>query len=890
MESKEKGLPAGQDLIHIDLTSVATYEDRAKLSVSTGSSSEDEQIRQSGESVGTLHWLIFTGDVKALHTSVLNDFAQADPQIIALNTAVLEEFKAFLQDVHERQVQQGTTISDLQYSLSSGVDKVAKDLTLDELAELKMRQLSPDLDVTSFDKMNSVTYSAIMLRDSRSELGRGIGHLANDRNTLEFLLKLCRKYFASTKAPQPFLSHQDANGDTPLHFHCRAGNEEVVQLMLNGSQADYEGTKLVVGHIATEAHNLDGETAIFDALRSKKLKTIKALLKHGVTLEERSEMGNSPLHIAAEYGVGNYIQTCLVGFEKLLETEGENEDQYAEIKIDSITRLQNGEGLTPLDLAIIEGEIDTVNELLHNTSYMDLEEQFEKHHRKVPLMHYALAHTDKKHLDIAALLHSYDVYMINKMDQSARETATFWVNATDKIHRNNALHVAAQKGNYLATVWLLSLTKEVNGVEKPIVDTTKTNSCDKIPLHLACENGMSLVAQSLYQAYFPSITRTTEQHKNPLELACYEGHSHVVGQLALEMPASTNHILLADGKQREQIGFQELLRHNVDIAQSPMQIAASEGRASVISSLFNAMIAKVFLKDPVEYPPSLSPLELAHHFNKPQAAKTYLAHEFAYHSIIKSIENFGCTNSATGESSTGEDNIRSALIHYGQAQWCGKTPNQFFEQEQKRLEHLIEDGLLPDGDVDDSGSLNSSGEFAVADDSDSFMDHCELVKGYQPALKKELARLTNRFDRLSFKEQLDRVMIMVKLQAILSVVNDVYLSKEKRAQFISEQYQSMKGLLKSETTKDAVKMICLIALGIIGGVAIGVTIAGVVAAFAAAPTALYIVACAISCGGGAALSYFGLFKGRKAHRQLNQLTLKQLEQNEPTISVNYTTL
>ncbi len=93
---------------------------------------------------------------------------------------------------------------------------------------------------------------------------------------------------------------QDEKGETPLFYAVRAGQMDIVRLLLKG-----DGQKLI------NHKNHNRYTPLHVALLSGKVKTAKILIEHKADLHLKNSYGNTPLNVAAFEGHAEIIELIL---------------------------------------------------------------------------------------------------------------------------------------------------------------------------------------------------------------------------------------------------------------------------------------------------------------------------------------------------------------------------------------------------------------------------------------------------------------------------------------------------------------------------------------------------------------------------------------------------
>ena len=140
-------------------------------------------------------------------------------------------------------------------------------------------------------------------------------------------------------------------GWTPFHYACEKGNLELVKYLYahgaNPLESDDEGkppikyTKSdeIIQYLESECGSMpdDFEPDIFEACRSGKLSSVAYLIRSGTDIEQSTDLGNRPLHLAVNYGKVDIV--------RFLVNQGAKKD------------VKNFNGETPYDLAWRNEEI-----------------------------------------------------------------------------------------------------------------------------------------------------------------------------------------------------------------------------------------------------------------------------------------------------------------------------------------------------------------------------------------------------------------------------------------------------------------------------------------------------------------------------------------------------
>ena len=129
---------------------------------------------------------------------------------------------------------------------------------------------------------------------------------------------------------------KDDDGRTPLHRAASSGTSAVIQALLDAG-ADIEAKSNEIDDPPVFSSHMRGETPLHKAARNPNddLAVFEALLHAGADINAKNDLGETPLHTAAEWGTWAMIQALL--------------DAGADINAKTV------DGKTPLDLAKDEG-------------------------------------------------------------------------------------------------------------------------------------------------------------------------------------------------------------------------------------------------------------------------------------------------------------------------------------------------------------------------------------------------------------------------------------------------------------------------------------------------------------------------------------------------------
>ena len=306
-------------------------------------------------------------------------------------------------------------------------------------------------------------------------------HLASISGNIGSLLSYLRQH------PGIDVDIRDEEGDTALLCASGSGNVAMVTALLEHGADPLDG-----------CHD-DHECAIHRAASKGHVAILEVLLKDGVDINMTDHYGNTALSKAVAEN-----QEDAVKF--LLDSEAECEDC-------------NEEGLTPLDIAVINGHADIVEVLLEHGASIAQEGQCET------ALHFAADREDG--LILSLLLKWCTAEDINATDESCQ----------------TPLHRACLVPDSPAIGLLLDYD----------VDPNVKDKCGLTPLHLVAEQGNAGGAELLL-SHGADVHATDNMQKTPLALAAMQGRMFFCGGSSNLDPNSHEEIvkvLLEDGADLE---------------------------------------------------------------------------------------------------------------------------------------------------------------------------------------------------------------------------------------------------------------------------------------------------------------------------------------------------
>jgi len=133
------------------------------------------------------------------------------------------------------------------------------------------------------------------------------------------------------QCPSAEINKQDHKGNTPLHYACLEGQEELVQLLLDNNAA-------------VDSQNFVGETALFLAASYGRDGVVMMLLEHGANASISTIDGVSPVHMASANGLCSTLEVLY--------------------RYGSFMNIQDDCGDTPLHYAVREGQLKVCDQLV----------------------------------------------------------------------------------------------------------------------------------------------------------------------------------------------------------------------------------------------------------------------------------------------------------------------------------------------------------------------------------------------------------------------------------------------------------------------------------------------------------------------------------------------
>jgi ankyrin repeat protein len=364
------------------------------------------------------------------------------------------------------------------------------------------------------------------------------------------LCKLLLKYSAD-------VNMQDKDGNTPLHWAVRKGNESLLLLMLeNGA-----GTSVIVrlllengASTSVNVQNTDGQTPLHLAVLIRNESVVRLLLANGADVNVPNKNGSTPMHNAASTTNESVVRLLLQSGADLNVPDkyyGETPLHKAvEFSNESVVRLllqsganvkaQDKNGKTPLHRAALIGDKSVVRLLLENGARVDVQNES----GDTPLSFAVI--TGYKSVTRLLLESGADVNVQNKNGETPLHRALklgsksvvclLLEHGADVTVQNKdgetPLHWVANKNNKALWGRLSSEYSEQLDIKPPGTDGTH--------LHSAVSEGNESMARLLLEnGASTSIKMQNTDGKTPLHLAASSGNESVV-RLLLEYDASTS--------------------------------------------------------------------------------------------------------------------------------------------------------------------------------------------------------------------------------------------------------------------------------------------------------------------------------------------------------------
>jgi ankyrin repeat protein len=271
------------------------------------------------------------------------------------------------------------------------------------------------------------------------------------------------------------------------------------------------------------------------------------LLQEGADVNSLGRDGIAPLHCAAMNGKAEMLQLLL--------------EAGANIEILDISRK------TALHWAALRGQESIVNVLLQQGAHVTARD----HHGRTPVHLAALSNSTET---VRFLLTNSNLLLQSK----------------DRVGRT-PLHLAASNGHEKVVQMLV----ETLGVDKEARDNQ-----DRTPLHLAAMYGHEKVVQMLVETLGANKEARDEHDRTPLHLAAMYGHEKVVQMLVETLGANKealdNYGLGLTAQLRAAEGGRKM-------GQTPLHLAASNGRGKVVQMLVETLGADKEARDKYEQTP-----------------------------------------------------------------------------------------------------------------------------------------------------------------------------------------------------------------------------------------------------------------------------------------------
>ncbi|XP_065652433.1 ankyrin-2 isoform X6 [Hydra vulgaris] len=360
----------------------------------------------------------------------------------------------------------------------------------------------------------------------------------------------------------------------PIHVASKHGEVGVLAALIEG------GAKLSV---VTK----DGLSPLHCAAREGHSHCVELLLVHGVTITAKTRNGLTALHMASQ---GNHVQSA----QHILAHGAHIDDSTID-------------GVTPLHTTAHYGHVATCKLLIEKGADID-----KRAHNGYTALHIAAKRNQES---IVQLLLKYKVMVEEKNNNG-----------------QTALHVAAFFGHANIVLLLLQEGAAIEAV------TTR----EETVLHIACRASQIQIARLLLRNG-ANVNVKSKDEETPLHNACRQGNALLVN-LLLDFHADPNatnkegatclHLSSRDGAEKV---VESLLDHNADVnvvskkGFSPLHEAAKKGNLNILRML----LERKPIIDVKQFKNGLTPLHLACHYDKPDAALKLLDSGADLHAVAK---------------------------------------------------------------------------------------------------------------------------------------------------------------------------------------------------------------------------------------------------------------
>ncbi|CAM9206215.1 unnamed protein product [Ectocarpus sp. 12 AP-2014] len=393
----------------------------------------------------------------------------------------------------------------------------------------------------------------------------------------------------------------DESGDTPLHIATSQGYDSILALLLlqKAGVDVLDGKGRTPLHLAAECGSLAAVEALVSANADLTLRfgdedrsamdcavcfghveIMRALIQHGVSVNDAGASGMTPLHIAADRALLPAIQMLVeaganVGAEEqgkctplhLAARSASADAVVALLRQGADTNKLNGDGLSSLHMAAKDNAAATVHALLAGGAQPNLRASKDDN-AGLTALHMAVSNKNAGVID-ALVEAGADV------DVQGGETC------------ETPLHLGTKLGSSEAVASLLKLEADAN----------KLNDGQYSALHLAAESGSATIVHVLLATGAQPNLRGGEDRKTALDLAAVGGHVEAatalvqhraslnatdkLGRAALHSAASNNHVAVIDVLVAAGARFDVRDQQGL----TPLHAASDEGCAEAIATL-----------------------------------------------------------------------------------------------------------------------------------------------------------------------------------------------------------------------------------------------------------------------------------------------------------------
>ncbi|CAK9293553.1 unnamed protein product [Gordionus sp. m RMFG-2023] len=387
--------------------------------------------------------------------------------------------------------------------------------------------------------------------------------------------------------------------ETPLHYCAKAGDERILQLML---QMAPKGKLLNI----VNQEDINSWTPLLVASESGNIEIVKLLLQNHARVDIFDEQGKAALHLACENGHSDVVDELMankayvnikskLGITPLHLAALNGYDQLCATLIKKYGASIMSFSLnkkTPLHLAAQAGQVAVCDELLKlggrpnlfdTTGHAPIHLAAENNHPNVvklfllnkPILVKLATQAGNTCAHIAAIKGSIDV--IRELMKFDLKVVTEYRN---KDTLSTPLHLAAEGGH----IAIIKLLIEAGASPK------EENKDGYTPLHLAAKYGRTQVLQTL-TSYSPSVLMLVSSTSglNPLHVAAKSGNADFVREMLEKVPATVKSELTPEIAKHNK----SVTKDKIDFGLTPLHFAAEYGHENIVRLLLNSKGVKV---------------------------------------------------------------------------------------------------------------------------------------------------------------------------------------------------------------------------------------------------------------------------------------------------------